>query len=89
MRRIAALLALTVGASLLAGCVYDPYTGTWRAVLQLLRLSRIIGIRRRTIRTAIRPGLIWRRKVSPHRKVSRVHIRASRRQPPPGPGASE
>jgi hypothetical protein len=30
MRRIAALLALTVGASLLAGCVYDPYTATWR-----------------------------------------------------------
>ena len=30
MRRIAALLALTVGASLLAGCVYDPYTGTWQ-----------------------------------------------------------
>jgi hypothetical protein len=29
MRRIAALLALTLVASVLAGCVYDPYTGTW------------------------------------------------------------
>jgi hypothetical protein len=29
MRRIAALLALTLTASLLSGCVYDPYTGTW------------------------------------------------------------
>ena len=29
MRRIAVLSALTLGASLLAGCVYDPYTGTW------------------------------------------------------------
>jgi hypothetical protein len=30
MRRIAAFLALTLGASLLAGCVYNPYTGTWQ-----------------------------------------------------------
>ncbi len=29
MRRTAALSALTLGVSLLAGCVYDPYTGTW------------------------------------------------------------
>ena len=29
MRRIAALLTLTLTASLLAGCVYDPYSGTW------------------------------------------------------------
>lgn len=29
MRRIAMLLALMATASLLAGCVYDPYTGTY------------------------------------------------------------
>ena len=29
MRRIATLLALMATASLLAGCVYDPYTGTY------------------------------------------------------------
>jgi hypothetical protein len=29
MRRNAALLALTLAASVLAGCVYDPYSGTW------------------------------------------------------------
>jgi|SRR6478672_13129994 hypothetical protein len=29
MRRITALLALTLAASALAGCVYDPYSGTW------------------------------------------------------------
>ncbi len=30
MQRIAWLLALTLTAALLAGCVYDPYTGTYR-----------------------------------------------------------
>ncbi|HME25920.1 MAG TPA: hypothetical protein VKI44_32065 [Acetobacteraceae bacterium] len=29
MQRIAGLLALTLTAALLAGCVYDPYTGTY------------------------------------------------------------
>ena len=29
MRRVAALLALALAASVLAGCVYDPYSGTW------------------------------------------------------------
>ena len=29
MRRIAGLLALTLTAALLVGCVYDPYTGTY------------------------------------------------------------
>ncbi len=29
MRRIAGLLALTLTAALLAGCAYDPYTGTY------------------------------------------------------------
>jgi hypothetical protein len=30
MQRIAWLLALTLAAALLSGCVYDPYTGTYR-----------------------------------------------------------
>ncbi len=29
MRRVATILALAAAAALLAGCVYDPYTGTW------------------------------------------------------------
>ena len=29
MRRLAGLLALTLTAALLAGCAYDPYTGTY------------------------------------------------------------
>lgn len=30
MRRVAALLALLLTTILLTGCVYDPYTGTYR-----------------------------------------------------------
>ena len=94
MRRIAALLALTVGASLLAGCVYDPYTGTWQPCCNyygypygypVLSVSAAVPIR-----TAIRPGLICRRKVSraPPARSAGLHIRASRRSRRLAPGAS-
>ena len=61
MRRIAALLALALVASVLAGCVYDPYSGTWVPCCNYYgypyyRNPYTTGTRRRTIRTAIRPG---------------------------------
>ena len=61
MQRLAGLLVLALTAVLLAGCVYDPYTGTYRPCCgyygyPYYRYPYCYGIRRRTTRTAIRPG---------------------------------
>jgi hypothetical protein len=78
MRRVAALLALTVGASLLDGCVYNPYTGTWQPCCSYYGYP-YYRYPPPFIPMAIRPALM-----RGHLKVSQAHIRTSQRSRHPG-----
>ena len=85
MRRIAALLALTVGASLLAGCVYDPYTATWRPCCNYYGYP-YYRYPPSYYPYGYPPGPYMAPKR--HLKVSRVHIQSQPAEPPPRPGAA-